>query len=69
MSERLIEKIDRLGAEAGIKEITPEIRRFALLVRQDTVAWHNKLEAVGAINDTIHAIEDSRNFTTPPKRT
>lgn len=27
------------------------------------------LEAFGATNDTILAIEDSRNFTTPPKRT
>ena len=38
MTERLIEKLDRLGAEAGINEMTPEIRRFALLVAQDVVA-------------------------------
>jgi len=38
MGERLIEKLDRLGAEAGIQGMTPEIRRFALLVRADMVA-------------------------------
>jgi len=43
MAERLIEKLDRLGAEAGINEMTPEIRRFALLVAQDVVAqWPNR---------------------------
>jgi len=36
MAERLIEKLDRLGAEAGIKQMTPEIYRFALDVRKDT---------------------------------
>ena len=36
MTERLIETLDRLGIEAGIETMTPEIRRFALLVRQDT---------------------------------
>jgi hypothetical protein len=42
MTERIIDKLDRLGAEAEIKEMTPEIRRFALLVRQDVVAgWPN----------------------------
>lgn len=41
MIERLIEKIDRLANEAGIKEVTPEIRRFAMLVREDdlTAQW------------------------------
>jgi len=38
LTERLIEKIDRLAAEAGITAVTPELRRFALLVRADTVA-------------------------------
>jgi len=32
MTERLIEQIDRLAAEAGIKEVTPEIRMFAWLI-------------------------------------
>lgn len=38
MTELLIVKLDRLGAEAGIDTMTPEIRQFALLVRQDVVA-------------------------------
>ena len=35
MTERLIAKLDRLGAEAGIKEMTPEIYRFAQLLNDD----------------------------------
>jgi hypothetical protein len=35
MTERFIDKLGRLGAEAGIKEMTPEIRRFAMLVRSE----------------------------------
>jgi hypothetical protein len=35
MSERILDKIDRLGAEAGIPVMTTEIRRFALLIRAD----------------------------------
>jgi hypothetical protein len=46
MTERLIEKLDRLGVEAEIKEMTPEIRRFALLVQQDVVAGWPKREWV-----------------------
>ena len=47
MTERIIDKLDRLGVEAEIKEMTPEIRRFALLVRQDVVAGWPKREWVG----------------------
>jgi hypothetical protein len=47
MSERLIEKLDRFGAEAGIKEMTPEIRRFAMLVRNDMLQVWPKREWVG----------------------
>ena len=35
MTERLITKLDRLGAEAGIKEMTPEVYRFAQLLNDD----------------------------------
>lgn len=35
MSENIIDKIDRLGREAGIQTMTPEVRRFALLIRAD----------------------------------
>ena len=45
MTERLIEKLDRLATEAGIQEITPEIRKFALLVREDVVAQWPKQDA------------------------
>jgi len=38
MDERLMEKLARLGAEAGIKQMTPEIHRFSMLVRADVVA-------------------------------
>ena len=38
MTERLMAKLDRLGAEAGIKQMTPEIYRFSMLVRADVVA-------------------------------
>jgi hypothetical protein len=51
MTERLIEKLDRLGVEAEIKEMTPEIRRFALLVRQDVVAGWPKREWVGLTDE------------------
>ena len=56
MTERLIEKLDRLGVEAEIKEMTPEIRRFALLVRQDVVAGWPKREWVGLTDEEIDAI-------------
>jgi hypothetical protein len=38
MTERLIPKLDRLGAKAGIKQMTPEMHNFAMLVRADVVA-------------------------------
>jgi len=47
MGERLIEKLDRLGAEAGIKQMTPEVYRFALDVRKDLVAEWPKRPWVG----------------------
>jgi hypothetical protein len=58
MTERLIEKLDRLGIEAEIKEMTPEIRRFALLVRQDVVAGWPKREWVGLTNNELQPIAD-----------
>jgi hypothetical protein len=35
MGERLMAKLDRLGAEAGIKQMTPEMYRFAQLLNDD----------------------------------
>ena len=59
MTERLIEKLDRLGVEAEIKEMTPEIRRFALLVRQDVVAGWPKREWVGLTDEERRACTQS----------
>ena len=51
MSERFLEKLDRLGAEAGIETMTPAIRRFALLVRNDVVSgWPSSKPLSGYIN-------------------
>ena len=55
MTERLIEKLDRFGAEAGIKEMTPEIRRFAMLVRNDMLQVWPKREWVGLTLEEIDA--------------
>ena len=35
MTERLMAKLDRLGAEAGIKQMTPEIYKFSWLLNED----------------------------------
>jgi hypothetical protein len=53
MTERLIDKLDRLGAVAEIREMTPEIRRFAMLVRQDVVEGWPKREWIGLTDDDI----------------
>jgi hypothetical protein len=51
MTERLIDKLDRLGAVAEIREMTPEIRRFAMLVRQDVVEGWPKREWAGLTDE------------------
>lgn len=51
MAERLIEKLDRLGAEAGIKQMTPEVYRFALDVRKDLVSEWPKHPWVGLTDE------------------
>jgi hypothetical protein len=51
MTERLIERLDRLGAEADIHEMTPEIRRFALLVRQDMLVQWPQRQWVGLTDE------------------
>ena len=62
MAERLIEKLDRLGAEAGIKQMTPEVYRFALDVRKDLVAEWPKRPWVGLteadIEGCVHHVDD-----------
>jgi hypothetical protein len=37
MTKRLKTNLDRLAAEAGITEVTPEIRMFAWLINQDSL--------------------------------
>jgi hypothetical protein len=53
MTERLLAKIDRLGAEAGIETMTPEIRKFALLVRQDLVSQWPQRPWVGLTDEDV----------------
>ena len=61
MTERLIAKLDRLGAEAGIKEMTPEIYRFAQLLNDDKLKqwdeWRAKREWVGLTEEEIKAFD------------
>jgi len=57
MTERLIAKLDKLGAEAGIKEMTPEIYRFAQLLNDEKMkqwdAWRAKREWVGLTEEDL----------------
>ncbi len=65
MTERLIEKIDRLANEAGIKEVTPEIRRFAMLVRQDVVAqWPKQADVLWASTSAMQMVEEGHLVAT-----
>ena len=45
MTERLLAKLDRLGAEAGIKEMTPEVYRFAQLLNDDKLKQWDEWKA------------------------
>ena len=45
MTERLIAKLDRLGAEAGIKEMTPEIYQFAQLLNDEKMKQWDEWKA------------------------
>ena len=60
MTERLIAKLDRLGAEAGIKEMTPEVYRFAQLLNDDKLKqwdeWKAKREWVELSDAQIGAV-------------
>ena len=37
MTDRLNKNLEKLATQAGIKEVTPEIRTFAWLVNQDSL--------------------------------
>jgi hypothetical protein len=64
MAERLIEKLDRLGAEAGIKQMTPEIYRFALDVRRDVVTEWPKHPWVGLTDEEVELYWDWEDWQT-----
>jgi hypothetical protein len=57
MTERLIAKLDRLGAEAGIKEMTTEIYQFAQLLNDEKMKqwdeWKAKREWVGLTDEEM----------------
>lgn len=60
MGERLMAKLDRLGAEAGIKQMTPEIYKFSQLLNDDKLKqwdeWRSQREWVGLTDDEIKEI-------------
>ena len=60
MTERLIPKLDRLGAEAGIKEMTTELYQFAQLLNDDKLKqwdeWKAKREWAGLTDEEISEI-------------
>lgn len=63
MGERLIPKLDRIGAEAGIKQMTPEIYNFAMLVRADVVSQWPERPWVGLTDDAeIFAISNTMPY-------
>ena len=68
MSERLIAKLDRLGAEAGIKEMIPEIYRFAQLLNDEKMKqwdeWRAKREWVGLTDEEVELYWDWEDFQT-----
>ena len=71
MTERLIAKLDRLGAEAGIKEMTSEIYRFAQLLNDDKMKqwdeWRANREWVGLTDEEIKEIVGPYYGDTPIK--
>ena len=71
MTERLIAKLDRLGAEAGIKEMTPEIYQFAQLLNDEKMKqwdeWRANREWVGLTDEEIKEIVGPYYGDTPIK--
>jgi len=64
--ERLIAKLDRLGAEAGIKEMTPEIYRFAQLLNDEKMKqwdeWKAKREWVGLTDEEMKELWENKGW-------
>jgi hypothetical protein len=61
MTERLPEWIDRIGAAAGITEMTPQLRHFALLIREDLVAKWPERPWVGLTDEEVVAVWHEAN--------
>jgi len=68
MAERLMAKLDRLGAEAGIKQMTPEIYKFSQLLNDDKLKqwdeWRSQREWVGLTDEEVESYWDWEDFQT-----
>jgi hypothetical protein len=66
MGERLMAKLDRLGAEAGIKQMTPEIYKFSQLLNEDKLKqwdeWRQQRTWVGLTDEELHQICNSLDY-------
>ena len=78
MGERLMAKLDRLGAEAGIKQMTPEIYRFSQLLNDDRLKewekatyWYydkdGKLYSSNEVKLRISSTDNSLHFGAVPQ--
>jgi len=68
MGELLMAKLDRLGAEAGIKQMTPEIYKFSQLLNDDKLKqwdeWRSKRTWVGLTDEETERL--IHNFGSDP---
>ena len=78
MGERLMAKLDRLGAEAGIKQMTPEIYKFFQLINDDknkqfgeATYWYydkdGKLYSSNEVKLRISSTDNSLHFGAVPQ--
>ena len=78
MTERLMAKLDRLGAEAGIKQMTPEIYKFFQLINDDknrqfgeATYWYydkdGKLHGNNEVKLRISSTDNSLHFGAVPQ--
>jgi hypothetical protein len=78
MTERLMAKLDRLGAEAGIKQMTPEIYKFFQLINDDknkqfgeATYWYydkdGKLYSSNEVKLRISSTDNSLHFGAVPQ--
>jgi len=68
MAERLMAKLDRFGAEAGIKEMTPEIYKFSQLLNDDKLKqwdeWRSQRTWVELTDEEVESYWDWEDFQT-----